>query len=60
MLYETLFTALFTIFQLLPGAQHAELLPEDHEPEVRQLRVRPAAADAQHPLRKHQERDVNL
>ena len=46
--------------QLLPGEEHAVVFPEDHEAEVRQLRLRPAPADAQHPLREHPQRNVHM
>ena len=49
-----------SFFQFLLGTEHALLLPEDHEPEVRQLRLRPATTDPQHPLREHQERNLHL
>ena len=50
----------FSASQFFPGEEHAVVLPEDHEAEVRQLRLCSAATDAQYTVREHQERNLNM
>jgi hypothetical protein len=51
---------LSSTLQLFPGEKHAFIFFEDHETEMRELRVRATFADAKHFVRKHQERNVTL